>query len=235
MPWQHASDYVVSKPNKTAVGCIEVPKHVFDLLVAGDNAIKECQRLLPYGAGNQLFSLRSDYSAHYRTSATQQSFEWPNVGSVASYTMASGSGNCQDQAAVAYVILHESLPSNVNVAWGFSPQNKHSFCLIGYDGASAEEIVCVDSWPKYPQAVRWVDHFCFADFQPYISEKSCNKHGLTNMVHQMSDTQKLSFGYNQAVAMNAPPSTIYNVKFCTRDQSVKYYRIGEDFMEVDYD
>src|SRR4051794_7869733 len=93
-----------------------VSKEVKDAIDLGNNIITLVRQLLPHGAGNQQFNQEesrgwSRYLTGQAQMATQSVGPWTSPGKVAGAFIKYGAGNCQDQAAVTYLLLREWLPA----------------------------------------------------------------------------------------------------------------------------
>gem|GEM_PF-3833082 len=136
-------------------------------LQLGDAVIKRVKQLVPHGAGNQVYDTKRTYGHSERlTGLAQKAYgsDWHRPIRNAGATMKYGSGNCQDQAAIAYLLLREMTDGATDVSfcvsWGF----KHSFAAIGIPNTDPDTaVVIVDPWPRFAQAVLWKDHFCRND------------------------------------------------------------------------
>jgi len=175
MPWTHAldlqkasvkdgtTDVAISKASKF------VPFETLEHIKLGDAVIREVRRLLPYGSGNQKFDVGSWTATQTDTQArgylTQQLYQgnYGRAQHMAGAAVTFGSGTCQDQAAVAYLLLRERLPTTTTACFCYSDYSHHCYAAIGVPNTDpADQVVIVDPWPKYPQALLWTDHFCYA-------------------------------------------------------------------------
>lgn len=142
---------------------IVVDQQIAEWLRIGDEIIQQVRQIVDLGSGNQQFSVQATGGqAAYLTAGAQQIYgaEWLRPQRNAAATIWMRSGNCQDLAAVAYVLLREK-PHNFNVYFCVSNAFHHSFAAIGTPGRDvATRVVIVDPWPEFAQAVRWSEHFC---------------------------------------------------------------------------
>jgi hypothetical protein len=170
MPWTHALD--LAKPSVRGPNADIAVSRVFKfvsaetlaLLRLGDDVIREVRRLLPYGAANQKFDVKSSTETAPNTALTQKAYEghYAHAQHMAGAAVTYGAGTCQDQAAVAYLLLRERLDSSKTACFCVSEAYSHCFAAIGVPNTDAgEKVVIVDSWPKYAQALLWPDQFCF--------------------------------------------------------------------------
>ncbi|MDA8049002.1 MAG: hypothetical protein M0002_03175 [Rhodospirillales bacterium] len=169
MPWTHALDLAkpTVKSGSTDVAVSKMQKFVsaetLQLVQLGDAVIREVRRLLPYGAANQKFDFKNTETGP-NTALTQQAYNghYAEAQHMAGAAVTYGAGTCQDQAAVAYILLRERLDSSKTACFCYSDSAHHCFAAIGVPNTDpADKVVIVDSWPKYAQALLWQDHFCY--------------------------------------------------------------------------
>ncbi len=205
-----------------------------------DGVIRDAHQLVPHGASNQKADVKANPLAKNLTHATQIAYSvkpfmdgkgplapFPSTKPqyVAGATMTFGSGNCQDMAAVVYLLLRERFDNNYIVDYGCSPANKHSFCLIWpKNQKDAEHTVVVDAWPKYAQALLWKHHFCFqSQYVSYVQKPGSGLQGkvakarakysnLAFVVHVLSQVVNTQYG-----------SSPYNLKFASYDEAIYAY------------
>jgi hypothetical protein len=163
-----------------------VAQETLDLLKFGDEVIARVRQLVPYGAGNQKvdFAKTAGGAAH-RTAAAQQTYgtDWSRPMRNAAATMKFGAGNCQDQAAVTYLCLRESLGAGNEVSFCVAGQTHHSFATIGIPNTDSEEkVVVVDPWPIHPQSVLWKHHFCRYDNQLQVLRHKPGTKGIKTKI-----------------------------------------------------
>lgn len=208
-----------------------VSKETLELLTLGDQVIARVRQLVPYGAGNQKHDFqRTNQQSGYRTMLAQKTYgsDWARPMRNAAATIKFGSGNCQEQAAVAYLCLRESLPSTVMVAFCVAWKTKHSFATIGNPtGGDEEKVVVVDAWPVNAQAILWKHHFCRHDQQFQVMR--C-KPGVQGSGKTKIDTAKVKHysGVNKdkelvMALFDAPPNPTWNHQWCaTAKEMIQY-------------
>jgi hypothetical protein len=139
------------------------------ILKFGDHVIEAVRELVPWGAGNQEWNLEATKGwAQFLVGLTQTTADspknWTRPMRVAGSTVAFGAGNCQDQAAVAYLLLRETVPADWQVSFCVAYENMHAFAAVGVPNTDPDDkVVIVDSWPEKAQAVLWKHHFCRTD------------------------------------------------------------------------
>ncbi len=170
MPWTHALDLnkATIKDQGANVPVTKAEKFIsaelLGLIQLGDAVIREVRRLMPYGAANQKFDVKRSTETQPMTVLTQQAYQghYSEAQHMAGAAVTYGAGTCQDQAAVAYLLLRERLPATRTACFAFSNYSSHCFATIGVPNTdAADQVVVVDSWPKYAQALLWQDHFCY--------------------------------------------------------------------------
>lgn len=245
MPWTHALD--LAKATTKAGGVhtpvvragLKVSGDLLRLIRTGDAVIREARTLMPHGAGNQTSDHRHHPESGPRTAATQ--IAYAQVGGVAfnaakpqiigGAALAFESGNCQDQAAVVYLLLREKLDANYIVSYGCAPGYHHSFCLVRHAlTLSHDGVVAVDSWPKYAQAVRWVDHFTYPDWQLYVEKNGAGVAGKIAAARQKYNNQAAYVAVANQAVQTGPYQPSWNHKWASRSQQVLVY--DSDDMDV---
>lgn len=183
-----------------------VAKETLDLLALGDQVIARVRSLVPYGAGNQRVDFtRTGGEAGYRTKLAQQTYgnDWWRPARNAAATMKFKSGNCQDQAAVAYLCLRESLSTAHKVSFCVAHSTKHSFSTIGIPNVDSEDkVVVVDSWPIHAQAVLWKHHFCRHDTNLQVLRTKSGTKGVKDKVAPAAQKHYTSVNPDTALLMD---------------------------------
>jgi hypothetical protein len=234
MPWTHALDlakaHVKDGNNDLAVTRVHqyVAADTLAMIKVGDDVIRRVRELLPLGAGNQKFDHKAAQGQIQKpgsqTYLAHKAYEghYPHAQHVAGAAMKHGAGNCQEQAAVAYLLLRERLDGSRNVAFCYSDAYKHCFAAIGNPtSGKAEEVVIVDSWPKYTQALRWIDHFCYPHVGVYACKPGVGGEGKIARAKSKYENAKISMEALMALYNHFPYS--YNHKWACRNKTVMVY------------
>lgn len=147
-----------------------LPRPLKNLKLA-ETIIMQVRSLLPYGAGNQIadsqrtmgqFTGRTALAMKDAGVMQGQQGVIKNLMRMAGAAANWGSGNCQEQAAVTYCVLRETLPSTAKISYCTHNSIHHVFATIGELLVDpANQVVIVDPWPINAQAVHWDDHFCY--------------------------------------------------------------------------
>ena len=91
---------------------------------------------------------------------------WTKARRVGASVAATGGGNCQDIAALAYNYLREHALPHWRVYFVVAENIHHSFATIGDpQNDPAQDVVVADAWVRYPKACRFSEHFCRHDNQ----------------------------------------------------------------------
>lgn len=209
-----------------------VKKDVKDLLDLGDYVISLVRELLPHGAGNQKFNQKKTHGwGTYLTNTAQAvadtSNNWTRPSRVAGAFIKYGAGNCQDQAAVTYLLLREWLSDKEEASFCVANATHHSFAAIGVPGVDPDDqVVIVDPWPEHAQAVLWKHHFCRKDsaFQ-VLRHKPGGKEGkiskaITRFEHIQFDKEADYPAYD----WKAPKEGTWNHRWCVSfSEPMDYY------------
>jgi hypothetical protein len=147
----------------------EVNKKVMGLIDLGNEVITMVRELLPHGAGNQKFNQTKTrgwgtYLTDTAQAVADTAHNWSRPGRVAGAFIKFGAGNCQDQAAVTYLLLREWLSARQEASFCLAGSTHHAFAAIGVPNTDPnDQVVIVDPWPEMAQAVLWKHHFCRKD------------------------------------------------------------------------
>jgi hypothetical protein len=206
-----------------------VSQEVLDLLKLGDQVIAKVRALVPHGAGNQSDDHKrtSGQSAH-RTALVQRTYgtDWSRPMRNAAATIKFGAGNCQEQAAVAYLFLRESLGAGYKVTYCVAWNAKHSFATIGVPNTDSEEkVVVVDSWPIHAQAVLWKHHFCRNDPNLQILRNKQGAQGKQKITTCQVKHYATVNAQKELILQlyNAPAGPSYNHQWCSScNEIIKY-------------
>lgn len=243
MPWTHALDLTKATVKAQGVSTpvthrdIVVDDNTMQLIRLGDQVIRQTRQLLPYGAGNQKSDLTTNPEAGPRTAATQMAFgtNFPRPQYVGGAALMFKSGNCQDQAAVVYLLLREALGNGHIISYGCAPSAHHSFCLVRPAALTRmDQIVVVDSWPKYPQAMLWQHHFCYPEFQLYVEKPGAGHGGKLQKAFQKFNNQAFYNAVASAATLGGPYGSSWNHKWASASHDVLRYYV-DDPMDTDVD
>ncbi|MEM9058972.1 MAG: hypothetical protein AAGD13_00795 [Pseudomonadota bacterium] len=186
----------------------------------GDEVIEQVKKLVPHGAGNQVDDVKRTSGHADRLTGMAQRLvgpDWHRPMRNAAATIKYGSGNCQDQAAVAYLCLRDRLPSAANVSYCVAWATKHSFATIGNPETDSEDqVVVVDPWPIHPQAVRWKEHFCRGDNRLEVKRSKSGKADGPSKVERCKTKHFATTHYEQELIFvtDHPASPTWNHQWC---------------------
>lgn len=193
---------------------------ILRLLQIGNDVIRRVKILLPYGAENQIRDRIRCEEAAARTSAAQQYYgmNMSSIKLMAGATVEAGAGNCQDQASVAYMLLRNSPVYPHSICFCISRTYGHVFCTIGYPAAdTTEQVVVVDPWPIYCQAVILSDFFIPWSEIEVVRSKSISWKGgskIRRAVNKINEANLLSLiNANLNISF---PAAHYDMVYCTR-------------------
>lgn len=203
-------------------------------LQIGDAVIQRVkQQLVPHGAGNQKWDLsRTSGHAGRLTGLVHSAYgsDWARPMRNAGATMKYGAGNCQEQAAVAYLLLRELVDGATDVSFCVAWATKHSFAAIGIPNTDADtEVVIVDPWPRFAQAVLWRDHFCRNDSKLQVLRTK--KGGKTGKIDKAAAKyQHINYDKELLFLTDYPANPTWNHEWCSScKETIRYSHDLIDF------
>ncbi len=212
-----------------------VSKDVMKKILIAKGVIEEVRRLLPHGAGNQkIHQSVTNGWAQYLTDMAQAAADinnqWTRPSRVAGAYVKYGAGNCQDQAAIAYLLLRERLSKKYEASFCVAPTIHHVFAAIGVPKVDPDdEVVIVDPWPIMAQPVLFKHHFCRKDkgFE-VLRHKPCGREGKLDKaiarfehINFKKDEDYPAYNYQVRTEGN------WNHKFCcSHSRIMQYYTEG---------
>ncbi len=150
----------------------EVSSQAMGRLKQAADAIEETDKVMAFGAGNQLEALQAtNFNSYFRMAAMRDNDCWelhpsvislarqyPEALTAAKADLAQG-GNCGEYAMVAFDILRQRASGDV-VNRCDSEGLDHAYVILGDIAQEADhELVVADAWPTAPTACLWEDFF----------------------------------------------------------------------------